>query len=372
MEDSESASQVESDKKQKRKLDDLKPPTSIGLSINQQATVRPLLRKAFASWEADTLSIAELTDNKPLSVLALFFFEQSSLMSYFQLDPVKLERFLVEIESGYSDANPYHNRSHAASVLHFMHCLLVHGGVAKATETVFPQVDDFERRQRLVLLSGLLAAIVHDFEHEGVNNDYLVKSFSAKALQYNDRSPNENHHCASAFKVLFQPECNFLGGLSNQEFRSVRSLVMELVLATDMAESSNVLKAFKDVIGDGTSLPAATPQGSSLALKMALKCADLGHLALEWSLHMRWVRRLETEFYAQGDQEQKSNFPEISFLMDRNKAGVSESQVGFFNFVVLPLFSSLKAGFADTAPMLEAVEANYKLWHEIGVGTQAC
>ena len=51
----------------------------------------------------------------------------------------------------------------------------------------------------------------------------------------------------------------------------------------------------------------------------ALKCADLGHLALPEELHRDWVSRLEEEFFLQGDQERKAGLP-ISPLMDRTKA----------------------------------------------------
>ena len=32
---------------------------------------------------------------------------------------------------------------------------------------------------------------------------------------------------------------------------------------------------------------------------MAIKCADLGHLAAEWDVHRRWVSVLEEEFFLQ-------------------------------------------------------------------------
>ncbi len=62
-------------------------------------------------------------------------------------------------------------------------------------------------------------------------------------------------------------------------------------------------------------------------LQIALKVADLGHLGEEVSVHKRWVRCLEEEFFRQGDQERALGLP-ISPLFDRAKQGVSKSQVG--------------------------------------------
>lgn len=60
---------------------------------------------------------------------------------------------------------------------------------------------------------------------------------------------------------------------------------------------------------------------------MALKCADLGHLASPRVVHKKWVQHLEEEFFRQGDRE-KQNGLTVSPLMDRDKNGITKSQVG--------------------------------------------
>merc|ERR1712232_1296033 len=102
-----------------------------------------------------------------------------------------------------------------------------------------------------------------------------------------------------------------------------------------------------------------------LALQIALKCADLGHLATDWDAHCEWVSRLEEEFFLQGDQERLLGFEEVSFLMDRGAGGVSENQTGFFEYVALPLFRAMVKAFPDAQPMLDAVEANGAEWGRI-------
>merc|ERR1712134_187932 len=127
-----------------------------------------------------------------------------------------------------------------------MHCLLSLGGIAENTDVAVEGIEDVTRRRKLVMLAGLLAAVVHDYEHEGVNNDFMVKTNSEGAILYNDKSPNENHHVAAAWFVLQRPECNFLENLTVKEYRQLRSLVVDMVLATDMAENGKTLKKFKE------------------------------------------------------------------------------------------------------------------------------
>lgn len=278
------------------------------------------------------------------------------------------------IEGGYSDANPYHNKAHAASVVHFMYMILTRGGVAEATAAVAAGAieGDEQRRRQLVTLAGLLAASIHDFEHTGVNNGFLVNTGNLKAIRYNDKSPNENHHVAAAFSILLTPECNFLEGFAPKEYIELRKLVVEMVLGTDMADSGRLVKTLQEIssTSNGAFVPT-TAQDAILSLQMALKVADVGHLALGWNCHMRWVQRLEREFFAQGSQENKLGMP-VSFLMDCDKPGVSETQVGFFNFCALPLFRVFVGAFANVAPMLLAVEANYETWSDIDSEAQAC
>ncbi len=58
-----------------------------------------------------------------------------------------------------------------------------------------------------------------------------------------------------------------------------------------------------------------------------LKCADLGHLATPATVHRQWVQCLEEEFFRQGDREKAAGLT-VSPLMDRDKAGITKSQVG--------------------------------------------
>jgi hypothetical protein len=71
-------------------------------------------------------------------------------------------QFLRQIESGQLD-NPYHSATHVADVVQSIHCLIVRGGMQRFVG-------------RLELLAALLAACIHDFEHRGFNNDFLIKT----------------------------------------------------------------------------------------------------------------------------------------------------------------------------------------------------
>eukprot|EP00933_Yihiella_yeosuensis_P050357 TRINITY_DN48163_c0_g1_i1.p1 TRINITY_DN48163_c0_g1~~TRINITY_DN48163_c0_g1_i1.p1 ORF type:complete len:860 (-),score=158.36 TRINITY_DN48163_c0_g1_i1:388-2967(-) len=347
-------------------------PDTLGAEADPVAVTK-VLNAAVEGWQLNTLQLADLTGNKPLSTLGVYLFDRLGLVDHFHLNRAKLTSFFMEIEKGYDDKIQYHNKSHATSVMFAMYALLQHGGIAKAASAGFTlEGHNEESKTKLVTLTCLLAAAVHDFEHKGLSNDFLVKTCDERAVRYNDQHVNEHHHAAAAFAVLYRPENNFLESLQPADTAFIRRLVIDLVLGTDMAHNGKILNAFTEKLDSAsqaassssmTGFLPSSADDATLLLQISMKCSDLGHLALPWDQHVQWVCRLEGEFFAQGDQELKHGLP-ISFLMDRTKPGASSTQVGFFDFVVNPLFNSLVRGVPAARQMLSGVSENYQRWKD--------
>jgi hypothetical protein len=70
---------------------------------------------------------------------------------------------------------------------------------------------------------------------------------------------------------------------------------------------------------------------------MTLKCADLGHGAKSIEIHKKWTELISKEFFKQGDTERELGMT-VNPMFDREKVNISESQKGFINFLVKPLF----------------------------------
>ncbi|CDQ97669.1 unnamed protein product [Oncorhynchus mykiss] len=90
---------------------------------------------------------------------------------------------------------------------------------------------------------------MHDYDHPGRTNAFLVATNAAQAVLYNDRSVLENHHAASAWSLyLSQPEFNFLANLDHVEFKRFRFLVIEAILATDLKKHFDFLAEFNSKV----------------------------------------------------------------------------------------------------------------------------
>ncbi|KAL3155900.1 putative 3',5'-cyclic phosphodiesterase pde-3 [Trebouxia sp. C0010 RCD-2024] len=340
---------------------------------NVTPVIERMLQDAESNWHFDVFGFDEECKGKGLSVLAFHLYKQAGFIRDFKLYEVKLINFLQKAESGYSSANPYHNSIHATSVLQMTHMLLHHGGVLKSRAVSKAQY-----------MSSYWSAITHDYEHGGLNNDFLIKTAHPLAIRYNDQSPLENHHVAAAAGLLSQDEYRFMkfAALKSETIMQVRICCINQVLGTDMKKHFDIISRFeaafkrpdanslnRGAVEEALEWDKVKPEDKTLAHQMLVKCADIGHLAAAPRTHKRWATLLEDEFFIQGDKEKAAGLP-VSPLMDRSmKGGMTRSQLGFFNIVGIPLFKSFTELFPEAQPMLDGVLDNFKHW-ELGTAME--
>jgi hypothetical protein len=178
---------------------------------------------------------AEATLNKPLTVMAYHLIIKGGLLSKLKLPSDKFINFIMSIESGYRSSLAFHNSIHAADVLHGIYHLT-------QLEKISGTFSDLE------LLALYLAASIHDYDHPGVNNNFLIATRDKRAMFYNDKSVLENHHCAASFQVLLRDNNNFLETIDKKQYKLLRSYIVDMVLATDLAQHFDLLTRFKNKV----------------------------------------------------------------------------------------------------------------------------
>ncbi|XP_035245431.1 calcium/calmodulin-dependent 3',5'-cyclic nucleotide phosphodiesterase 1B-like isoform X2 [Anguilla anguilla] len=273
-------------------------------------------------WNFNVFSLNSASSDHALQTLFLELVVRYELNSRFKIPITFLMSFLAALEAGYSKhGNPYHSLTHAADVTQTLHCLLLRTGLVHwLTE--------------LEVLAALFAAAIHDYEHTGTTNNFHIHTRSDFALIYNDRSVLESHHVSATYRLMQDEEMNIFINLSREEWTELRSLVIEMVLGTDM--SSHLLQ----VKGMRACLQQQERVDKPKALSLLLHTADISHPTKPWTLHSRWTKALMEEFFRQGDREAEMGLP-FSPLCDRKSTLVAQSQIGFIDFIVDPTFSLL-------------------------------
>ena len=81
----------------------------------------------------------------------------------------------------------------------------------------------------LEVMSAIFAAAIHDVDHPGLTNQFLINTSSELAIMYNDESVLENHHLAVAFKLLQNSDCDILVNLTKKQRQTLRKMVIDMV-----------------------------------------------------------------------------------------------------------------------------------------------
>lgn len=327
------------------------------------------------NWDFDVFKLNTLTRRRPLMFIAWAIlgapYSQKAMANHIGLDygndddmlgypfmddlsipPNKLLDYLRIIELDYHAVNPYHNAIHAADVLQTLHTLIQ----SSLNEDFLVDCSSVK------LFAILLAAVIHDVDHPGKTNAFHTSMRTELAVMYNDKSVLENWHVAHAFSRMLDiqllgtrnihesqvlkmgehadegiRECdtNLLSNISADQFKTIRNLMIEAVLHTDMTKHFEMVNASKGLL-----MQSKSDEKTWKVLMFMLHMADISSQAKAEPLFHQWTNRCMDEFFNQGDEEARLGLA-ISPNCDRDTTSKPESQVGFIRFVVEPAFEVL-------------------------------
>uniref|UniRef100_K3WII6 PDEase domain-containing protein n=1 Tax=Globisporangium ultimum (strain ATCC 200006 / CBS 805.95 / DAOM BR144) TaxID=431595 RepID=K3WII6_GLOUD len=279
--------------------------------------------------------------------------------------PIRIEcaaEYGLEIESRYQAKNPYHNAVHAASVVWDINFFLRHLQQPVTSLQIF---------------SALVAGAVHDVNHPGMNNAYLVNTNSPLAIKYSDDSVLERMHLAEAFQAATKEGCDIFEGFPKDVKRQSRQQIIKMVLATDLSDHLKHVNRLKskryavhptsssDLMATPPSAPSVPILPDDLVFHSIIMMADLGHAMKSFDAHFAWSKLVTEEFFRQGDTERQFGMP-ISPLCDRFNCKFEKNQIGFLDFVVLPLYSAVSEVlvFEGFDSMLARIQHNTAVWRQ--------
>lgn len=258
----------------------------------------------------------------------------------------------------------------------------------------------------------LISSLLHDIGHPGLTNSYHQNKQTKYAIRYNDKSILENYHAYKGLRLLNKPSSNIIEKFSSEEKKTFRKRFINCILATDMFFHATVLAKLadkKELIDniditqseENTQISLHSPISFSSSassdgmdkgllelsekrikgffnldfgklnekyekniskfdlqqdiLNYLVHSSDVSNPAKELGVYSTWTKLVMQEFFSQGDLEKAENLP-LSYLCDRKTTDVAKAQVGFINFIVLPLFKTISFYF----PSLISYEDNIK------------
>lgn len=166
---------------------------------------------------------------------------------------------------------------------------------------------------------------MHDFQHPGVNNHFLVSTRAPLAQRYNDTHVLENHHLSASFSIMSRPECDLCEGMKREEAAQFRDLMVSLVLVTDMVVHFDFVADVQRRLEASDGCLDEKVRDRRVILRLALKCADISNPAKPVRGAVRWTAAVIGEFFHQGDRERELGLP-VSPLCDRTTTNIPKSQ----------------------------------------------
>jgi hypothetical protein len=347
----------------------------------------------YNSWSFNTLDL-RAEQRVHMAVYTVTRFHETGKGECFIKTPEEediLQRFVASAQQEYS-LNPFHNFGHAVDVLYAVSRILRLIGCDKFLSEL----------QQFALL---VAAIGHDIGHLGMNNGFLLEVQHELALQYNDRSPLENMHCAKLYAILAKPENNVFKVLSKEQYKEVRKVCIDTILHTDMINHQAMVKELQMTYEMNSEVFVPRPWGSStrtsivmtrtkgvrsnpsprspsspdspadvfnqvevrqLIMNAVLHSGDVSNPCRSWEVSQAWAYRCLEEFFAQGDEEKRMGIP-VQFLNDRDRLNRPNSQIGFIEFMIAPFFAAQLSLWPKLNELGENLSENIAHWEELWI-----
>ena len=185
----------------------------------------------------------------------------------------------------------------------------------------------------LVQFSVVFSALIHDAEHPGVPNATLVKENDTLAEHYKGQSIAEQHSIDVAWNLLQKDEYFDLRRAiysTEDELRRFRQLVINAVMATDIADKSlgaarkqrwNLAFAADSMVDDDKNRDRN--RKATIVIEHLIQASDIAHTMQHWHIYRKWNERFFTECYqAYRDGRAESNPTEYWY----------KGEIGFYDF----------------------------------------
>jgi len=292
----------------------------------------------------------------------------------------QLHHFVSRIAQLYQDV-PFHNLEHASHVT--MSAAKLMNRIVTVDDDGFntASIEDKDNMNKvaehihqstfgiasdpLAQFAIIVSALIHDVEHTGLTNKELVEEGSPLSIQYDGVSPNRTRSPSIAWNILME-DCysdllrKVMFSTIHEQYR-FRQLVVNTVMATDIIDKelqalrkNRWKKAFHDPQTNTSTNNSCTSTSSSSAaatdsillldsdsmnrkativIEHIIQASDVAHTMQHWHIFCKWNEKFFVERYRAYLNGHSEEDPSLGWY---------ESEMGFFDFYIIPLAYKLK------------------------------
>lgn len=146
-------------------------------------------------------------------------------------------------------------------------------------------------------------------------------------------------------------------------------IIRKAIIATDLALYFNNHQQLTELQNTG-GLDLNNHLHRDRVIGLMMTACDLCSVTKRWQVTRLTANDIYAEFWAEGDEMKKIGIQPIP-MMDRDKKDeVPQGQVGFYNSVAIPCYTTLSELFPPSGPLLKACKENLNHWEQIARGEE--
>jgi len=281
--------------------------------FNSTLKIQPL-----AEYDDSKVSLKDLNESLltiPYSRLETLSIEFLMKQKPSNVSPAKLTNFVQSVFKEYKFV-PYHNFAHGISVMQFYDSFI---SSLPSSTALFDNVHIFV---------GLIAALSHDIGHSGKNNAYNCTKKTKLAIKSLNKAVMEKFHIKKTLYLLRQPENNIFSEFNEIETSRSNELIIEAILATDMADHFNLVEKFnKTKLND-------FKKNDNFLTGFVIHAGDLGNLCMQFDHYASWAKLITQEFQSQTESEKRYQLKESEFMKFKGKESFVKDQLFFASYLI--------------------------------------
>ncbi|GMF46244.1 unnamed protein product [Phytophthora fragariaefolia] len=323
--------------------------------------VAQIIKSSFGTPELDVIALEEFMPGNVVVLVGTLIFESIDCGEEF-VDLSVLPCFLRHIQERYDRNMPFHNATHAADVMHTLFMMLWNTSLG-------------EKISQHNQVGALLAAVMHDVEHVGLTNDFLIKTSHPIAQKYPTKAPMESKHMDLALQAIVDPKFDILSKMSPTQRDQVLEVVRETISATALIYQPELLAEINNTTTEEWKLledeneKSVLPQSLQVrALRIAMHVSDISQTMKPFTNHKKWVFRLNDEYYKQGELDEREHrgvSPSFCFRDQWTYASFLTGQVCFLKKLALPAVVTLNSiPWLDVNELVNGIEKNITEWEQ--------
>uniref|UniRef100_A0A7S3PSH8 PDEase domain-containing protein n=1 Tax=Aplanochytrium stocchinoi TaxID=215587 RepID=A0A7S3PSH8_9STRA len=240
------------------------------------------------------------------------------------------------MKNNYND-NPFHNWEHGFSVANMATLFLV-----RNPELMEQLGDEYT-------LAFFIAALGHDLDHPGNDNNFIIQSKDELAEKYNHKSVLENHHANTLIDILHQQKNDVFSKLEKEKRMEIIEFMKDLIIATDMTFHLTHMSTLNTV--DYFPKTMRHEEDRQKLLRVIMHACDLSGQVMTLPIAISWEERISAEMMNQARKSESLGIEVPDHIIKLgNQKNRAEMQLGFIDGVLSPLWSEIGRVFPSMSP----------------------